>query len=66
MPTAPQHLRERWNDETALAQIAKAGLDIKHGVIRVRPDVWPRLSRETRDAIDYLVMEWDYGAGWLR
>lgn len=60
MPTAPEHLRARFADDSAAWDVLREHYRDDRGVIRPKPPGrWPS-THEAR-AIDYLVLEWDYG-----
>lgn len=60
MPSGPAHLHEKFgHDGSAWGVLRQRGFTHHHGVIAL-PD--RPLTTEERDAIDYLVLEWDWDA----
>lgn len=60
MPQAPQHLQDRWTDDgAAFEQLAGRFVVTRGGVIKPKTTTVP--TEADLSAIDYLILEWDYG-----
>ncbi len=59
MPQAEQRLRDKFSDESAAEQLIVTNYTCRFGIISPRVKGIP-MTQEEKDAIDYLVQEWDY------
>lgn len=61
MPTAPDHLRQKFEDDTAARDLLEAaGYSLTHTFDWVAPAPHTATLEEL-DAVEYLILEWDYG-----
>jgi hypothetical protein len=61
MPQGPAHLHEKFKDDAGAWKILQqVGYTDDRGMI-IPPDDEYRPTEEEKEAIDYLVLEWDYG-----
>jgi hypothetical protein len=62
MPQGPEHLHEKWqSDEKAMRFLQDRGYTITRGFEWKRPNVYHQPTEEEMEAMDYLVLEWDFG-----
>jgi len=59
MPQAPYELQKRWTDDSAALSHLAPNFTWRGGMIRPRDGYTP--TQEDYSAIDYLILEWDYG-----
>jgi hypothetical protein len=60
MPQAPQWLRDRFpNDDAEASAVLQESFNIDRGVISPKSPNY-RWTKRERDAVYYLVYEWDY------
>lgn len=59
MPQAPKELSDKWNESTAFTQITENFKISRDGIIYPINGYSP--TEEDYSAIDYLILEWDYG-----
>lgn len=60
MPSGPPELHEKFGDDSnAWSVLFRAGYTDDRGMI-VPPDEEHRPTEEEREAIEYLILEWDY------
>lgn len=61
MPTAPDHLRVKFDGPESALAILAARFTCRNGIVRPKAAGTVETSEE-RDALDYLFLEWDFGS----
>lgn len=60
MPQAPTYLQEMFEDDSAAWKALKDNFYDDRGILRAK-NIGYQPTQKEKDAISYLILEWDYG-----
>lgn len=64
MPSGPPELHEKWGDDASAMRFLKVrGWKLLRSWEWVKPSKAHVITEEEHQALDYLILEWDFGTG---